>query len=471
MSRQFVEISRVRIEGLLAAFPKLMHGDKQHTFIETESIRYVYQPLKTMFLVLITNKTSNILEDLDTLQMLAKIIPDYCRVISESEILSKAFELIFAFDEVLALGYKEKVSLQQIRTYLAMESHEEKVHEMVKRNKEREAREEADRKRNVIEASRLDPHSHAGNMWPESMPERVVVAESHTIVKSKPQEPVAAGMKLQKKTQTSSQFMAQMMDEGDIDTVEQSSHAVEEDIAEAVQVKVEERVAIQLTSDSTLKQFTVKGTLQLLVLSSEFNQVSLRMGDVSQAKKYKFRTHPSIDKAGFEREGLLALKGNNKAYAVGSSLAVGKWTYSSEDEGDLPLLVNCWPTANRGGTSVSIEYELTKEDLTLDQVVVAVPIHGLVPVVGEMVGQYMVEKRSQQLLWRLDRIDAENSAGSMEFTLPAELDAERFFPIQVTFQSANTYCGFGVEGVSNPDGTPAEYHYSATLLVDDYTVG
>jgi hypothetical protein len=34
-------MSRLRIEGLLAAFPKLMGGDdKQHTYLETEAVRY-----------------------------------------------------------------------------------------------------------------------------------------------------------------------------------------------------------------------------------------------------------------------------------------------------------------------------------------------------------------------------------------------------------------------------------------------
>ena len=38
-----------------------------------------------------------------------------------------AFELIFAFDEVVALGYRESVNLAQIRTFTEMDSHEEKV--------------------------------------------------------------------------------------------------------------------------------------------------------------------------------------------------------------------------------------------------------------------------------------------------------------------------------------------------------
>ena len=41
-----MDMSRIRIEGLLAAFPKLVGTGKQHTFVETENVRYVYQPME-----------------------------------------------------------------------------------------------------------------------------------------------------------------------------------------------------------------------------------------------------------------------------------------------------------------------------------------------------------------------------------------------------------------------------------------
>lgn len=109
-------------------------------------MRYVYQPLDQLYMLLITTKNSNILEDLETLRLFSRVvscapqnmsthvqIPEYCRSMEEKEVLDNAFQVIFAFDEIVALGYRESVNLAQIRTFTEMDSHEERVFYQIKK--------------------------------------------------------------------------------------------------------------------------------------------------------------------------------------------------------------------------------------------------------------------------------------------------------------------------------------------------
>ena len=50
-------------------------------------------------------------------------------------------ELAFAFDEIVSMGHKENVTLRDIQTHIEMESHEEKLANMIRQSKEREAQE------------------------------------------------------------------------------------------------------------------------------------------------------------------------------------------------------------------------------------------------------------------------------------------------------------------------------------------
>ncbi|KAG8909296.1 coatomer subunit delta, partial [Tulasnella sp. 408] len=156
ISRQFRDMPKSRIESLLTSFPKLIPAGSQHTSVETSDVRYVYQPLEDLYILIITNKASNILQDIDTLHLFARVTSDMCRSADEKEIHRNAFELLGAFDEIVSLGYREQVNLMQIRSVLEMESHEEKIQEIIARNKEAEAKEELKRRAKQLEMQRRE---------------------------------------------------------------------------------------------------------------------------------------------------------------------------------------------------------------------------------------------------------------------------------------------------------------------------
>jgi hypothetical protein len=169
IARQYLEISRLQVEGLLSAFAKLVDGTggrtgsdsshkSDHTFVETEAVRFVYQPMESgLYLVLMTTKNSNMIENLETLRLLSRLLQEICHknpassstqaaITNQDTVLQNAFDIVFAFDEAISFGYREPVTVAQINQYVEMESHEERLHQMIQQSKENEAKETARRK-------------------------------------------------------------------------------------------------------------------------------------------------------------------------------------------------------------------------------------------------------------------------------------------------------------------------------------
>ncbi|KAF0312368.1 Coatomer subunit delta [Amphibalanus amphitrite] len=230
LSRQFIEMPKPRIEGLLAAFPKLMSAGKQHTFVETDSVRYVYQPLDQLYVLLITTKASNILEDLDTLRLFTRVVPEYCGSMTESDVFDNAFSLIFAFDEIVALGYKESVNLSQVRTFVEMDSHEEKVYQAVRQTQEREAKQKMREKAKELQRQKYEAQkrgvssmSYSGGSSGGSINVMPQVGDTASTY-SEPRRPAPAparptgpsrALKLGKKARDADSFVDQLQSEGE----------------------------------------------------------------------------------------------------------------------------------------------------------------------------------------------------------------------------------------------------------------
>ena len=155
VARQYLEVSKEEIEGLLGGFGMLTNSGglaNEANFLETSACRYLYQPLgENLFLVLVTTKHSNVLEDLDTLRLLYRVTVDVVSTASTANssqhvYQQKAFDLIFAFDEVITFGRREAATLAQVKAGLDMDSHEERLHLLIEKSKENEAKETAKRK-------------------------------------------------------------------------------------------------------------------------------------------------------------------------------------------------------------------------------------------------------------------------------------------------------------------------------------
>lgn len=181
VARQYADISRTRLESILNSFNR--ESAQEHSHFENDSIRYVYLPVDTdLYCVLITDLASNLVWDLETVKMCAKLVSeavnsessaatnsddesmDYPTSIAPSTVRATASNvndaalmIVHYWDELLtsippsasggvcsalfaphsfqtsvpAGGAREQVTTSLIRQQIEMHSHEEKLSKII----------------------------------------------------------------------------------------------------------------------------------------------------------------------------------------------------------------------------------------------------------------------------------------------------------------------------------------------------
>jgi len=497
VSRQFVEMTRSRIEGLLAAFPKLLSGGKQHTFVETDSVRYVYQPMEKLYMLLITTKASNILEDLETLRLFSRVIPEYCRNLEEAEIVDNSFNLIFSFDEIVALGYRESVNLAQIRTFVEMDSHDEKVHKAVRQTQERGAAQFAKDRFKEIQRQKMDNakkglkspgfgggsgfgYSAGGSAGSSNFIQSPVIGDSAEPVKptynTASSTKSGGGWKLGSKNKDVDSFVDQLRSEGQNvasakTTTTGTSKQPPPQNTEPVHIRIEDKVTLVVGRDGGVETMEVHGLMTLRVSDEQFGKIRIILNN-DDKKGIQIQTHPHVDKDLFKSRTQIGLKNSSKSFPVNSDVGVLKWRFQTTDEAHVPLSINCWPSENgSGGCDVNIEYELEDTSLELSDVVITIPmLPGTgTPLVSECEGEYEYEARKHQLTWRLPLIDTQNKSGTCEFSAKGPPDA--FFPVTLNFFCKKPYIDLDVSDVVLvEDGTPVKYSIETLFYPEKYEI-
>ncbi|KAJ6581509.1 hypothetical protein B0H19DRAFT_1115581 [Mycena capillaripes] len=526
ISRQFLDMTRTRIESLLASFPKLLPppSSTQHTLIETPDVRYVYQPLEDLYILLITNKASNILQDIDTLHLLARVVSDMCRSAAESEVVTRAFELLGAFDEVVGLGYREgAVGLVQVRNALEMESHEEKISIIIEQNKEAEAKEELKRRAKQLEMQRREQQRRTAGTAPafssssygggisgySPVPTQYNPPTPPTSVTPAPRAPAfkGTGMKLGSSKKTK---QAELIDALGGDYVasgiglpsepptpsvasapappakaagNKGRGSLPEVEEESIHISITEQITCSLLRDGGLeKDIELKGDMNLHISDTSQTRISLTLLPTEEsnllAAGLQFKQHPHVAKfdmrASRTEPKEVKLRDASKTFPMNQNLAVLKWRYKGNDEGAVPLSINCWPTPSNDGTcEVSIEYELENESVTLYDLEIFIPLPaGSYPTVSSHTGEWSLEPNSHSLAWSTPLVSADSEStrtGSLMFTVAGD-DPETFFPVRVAFVGQGSLAGVGVATAKLADGEEPAFSVDSVVTADGYFV-
>lgn len=424
--------------------------------------------------------------------------------------LEKAYELIFAFDEVItAGGYREPINIAQIRTNMEMESHEEKLHNMIKTSKMESARDQAkEAARSIMDRKRMEGigggggggDGRGGYSSNDSMNDPAVQAaqaEAQRAREAALQPPVAAkaavkGMDILAKKETkNNSLLDALVKEEKLAPIMAKKAATsgaagndsgagnEGAVVHPITLQAVEKITAQLTRDGDVTNVEVKGNLTLTAADDAVACCAVQLAvDPTAARSFTFNTHPKVNKALYEANNVLIMKDTNKGFPSGRPVGILRWSNSQSSGDYIPITVNCWPEEeSKNRMLVTIDYSAVSR-FQLHDVKIHIPVMSAeAPVINTIDGRYKHNRNASMLTWELDLIDDSNSSGNLEFTI-AEKDADSFFPIKIEFSSQQMYCNMDVTTVRNiPPGADISgatssimYGYTKCMMTDEYII-
>lgn len=489
ISRQFKELTKERVTSLLLNFPSLLaeSNQSQHTSVEDEFVRYMFQPLEEFYVVLITNKHSNILQDIDTLHLFTQSITSILRHVDEKEIFENCFDLLSAFDEIICLGYKENLTSSQIINFLEMDSHEERIQEIIERNKELEAAEASKKKAVELQFKEMMKKNQMSNnngqyaqsifntpveefqpsssiQQQQQQQEQYYQQNEYQPKQSLLSKSKRGGMQLGKKQQsafgdnqpllinpTNSQRQRNVeLDSSNSHIQQQQQSQNNQHIPKSsnkpqienngILLTLNEKYSAQITREGTITSAEVKGDLQIRINDSNlsFAKVKLLLNSNNDIST-QYKTHPNVDKQLFNSQSIIGLKDPSKPFPSNDqNLGVLRWKSNLKNFDNglklLPIILTTWVNNdNNGRISLTFEYECNN-DKNVDE------INLIIPIINASIENS--ENDNVNLQFTDDGINIkltnllENSTGSFEILCKDVDDEEALFPMEISFNES-----------------------------------
>lgn len=479
ISRQFKELTKDRVTALLSNFPTLLADseESQYTAVEDEYVRYMYQPLEEFYVVLITNKHSNILQDIDTLHLVTQSITSILRNVDEKEIYENCFELLSTFDEIVCLGYKENLTSSQIVNFLEMDSHEERIQEIIERNKELEAAEAS--KKKAVELHFKETLKKNNNAFEFNEPRNMYPQEYNTghqepqIYAEEPaQSPLASfreakrngGMQLGKKPSGFSEGQSLLIQPSQTQRHEQAQEQYQQSSAmqhtqqqqykqpqqtfkpqvsqienNGILFTINEKYSAQISREGNISSAEVKGDLQIRINDPSLAHAKIELNlEKNNDVSTQYKTHPNVDKQLFNESSIIGLKDPSKPFPSNDqNLGVLRWksvlknTDAEGTAGLLPVVLTTWVNNNNDGTiGLTFEYEANPAK-QVNEVNIVIPIVNATLESAENDNATLQFTDDGINVCLTDLLNA--PSGSFEVLCKSIDDEESLFPMELSF--------------------------------------
>lgn len=380
--------------------------------------------------------------------------------------------------------------MAQVRSFVEMDSHEEKIYQAVRQTQEREAANRMRERAKELQRERLEAAKRgvptrsqmsfgssysSSNMSSAASAEPIAEKIPTTPARETSRPAGRSAMKLGSRGTDTESFVSRLRSEGD--AVSAAAAPAKQDLAKPpppdhkdVHLRFEERLTLVAGRDGDVQNFELSGLLTLRISNEQYARIHVHV-DNQDPRPLQLQTHPNVDKEAFRANGVIGLKQSQRAFPLHSDVGVLKWRLNANDDKLAPLSVNCWPSEGAGGgCDVNIEYELEHDHLTLSDVNIHIPLPSgnTSVIVHQWEGSYAQKGRT--LTWSIPIINKQQKSGSLEFTVTPAIPND-FFPLTVTWTSDTSLALLKATKVTfAEDSTPVDYSQEISFHPDKYEI-
>ena len=240
-----------------------------------------------------------------------------------------------------------------------------------------------------------------------------------------------------------------------------------------IEVFISEKLYVSFDRDGGMKKFEIKGDMEVAVNDPSSTQCVIETNMSPNAKnrmfdKITWRLHPRMNSSEWKK-GVLCLKDSKKKFRVGrnSKTSILKWRMSSNDDSNVPLVIEFWPEASSNGSvTVNAQYQCNKH---LKNVVVVFPTpSNEEPEIANCDhGDTAFYRSDKELQWILNDLEGDTE-GSLEYVVE-NVQLEDLWPISVHFEIEETYSQIEIKAVHDLDNEQQfEFNAKGTCVAEKY---
>ncbi|KAK1349332.1 subunit delta of coatomer complex [Hamiltosporidium tvaerminnensis] len=382
-------------------------ASKKGTSLITEMFTYYFLEKEDVYYVLVTEYG---FQEYNAIKLLKTLIPyDFP-------------SLLFVLDDIINKNSFFILDTESLHNIVEMESQEEKIHEMMMKNKELDAIQKQKELKMRKKMSDID-------LQLEKVKNLEIEIRKETILQSKTVEEKEE-IKKEKKP------------------------VINEDREESILIGIKEKIKIVVDKENNIKNCEVEGDMNLLVRNEEYKNCEI---EFSIQKKENLKFNPNLDKDSSKKNKLKGTKG----FPVDKNVALMKWKYS---EIFLPIVFTFWPS-EVGIDKYQISMEIVTEVENCEGLKLFFPLKNIKNVILEsdkcVLGKEFIE-------WDIGSCKERGSSENIEFTCSTD-DVNNVFPIEVFFRCKSIFSGLKILNVKEKENLDC-FSVDEMFEVDKFTI-